>query len=178
MDVVGTTPTLEVHERPGRSEAAAVVRGARGDIAATFDRLLWLAGAALALIASAVLMASVVPVLAVLPLFAVPAVLATQAADKKRGQAAQRAMARTRLAGHLFTLATTAAPGRETRLFGLAGELRRRHREEWDSAGRDIARTDRRARVPVALAWLFFVLAYAPALPAMGGGGLAGEAAP
>ena len=176
IDVVGTTPTLEVHERPGRSEAAAVVRGARGDIAAAFDRLLWLAGAALALIASAVLMATVVPVLAVLPLFAVPAVLATQAADKKRGQAGRRAAPRTRLAAHLFTLATTAAPGRETRLFGLAGELRRRHREEWDSAGRDIARTDRRARVPVALAWLLFVLAYAVAIAAMVRAGLAGDA--
>jgi ATP-binding cassette subfamily B protein len=176
IDVVGTTPTLEVHERPGRSDKAAVVRGARGDIGAAFDRLLWLAGAALALIASAVLMASVVPVLAVLPLFAVPAVLATQAADKKRGQAVRRATPRTRLAGHLFTLATTAAPGRETRLFGLAGELRRRHREEWDSGGRDIARTDRRARVPVALAWLFFVLAYAAAIVLMVRAGLAGDA--
>jgi ATP-binding cassette subfamily B protein len=176
IDVAGTTPTLEVHERPGRSEAAAVVRGARGDIAAAFDRLLWLAGAALALIASAVLMATVVPVLAVLPLFAVPAVLATQAADKKRGQAGRRATPRTRLAAHLFTLATTAAPGRETRLFGLAGELRRRHREEWDSAGQDIARTHRRARVPVALAWLLFVLAYAIAIAAMVRAGLAGDA--
>jgi ATP-binding cassette subfamily B protein len=121
-------------------------------------------------------MASVVPVLAVLPLFAVPAVLATRAADKKRGQAVQRATPRTRLAGHLFTLATTAATGRETRLFGLASELRRRHREEWDSAGRDIARTDRRARVPVALAWLFFVLAYATAIVLMVRAGLAGDA--
>jgi ATP-binding cassette, subfamily B, bacterial len=176
IDVVGTTPTLEVHERPGRAEAAAAVRGARGDIAAAFDRLLWLAGATLALIASAVLMASVVPIVAVLPLFAVPAVLATQAADKKRGQAVRRVMPRTRLAGHLFTLATTAAPGRETRLFGLASELRRRHREEWDSGGRDIARTDRRARVPVALAWLFFVLAYATAITLMVRAGLAGDA--
>jgi ATP-binding cassette, subfamily B, bacterial len=176
IDVVGTTPTLEVHERPSRSEAAAVVRGARGDIAAAFDRLLWLAGAALALIASAALMAAVVPVLAVLPLFAVPAVLATQAADKRRGQAVRRATPRTRLAAHLFTLATTAAPGREARLFGLAGELARRHREEWDSAGRDIARTDRRARVPVALAWLLFVLAYAAAVAAMVRAGLAGDA--
>jgi ATP-binding cassette subfamily B protein len=176
IDVVGTTPTLEIHERSSRSDKAAVVRGARGDIAAAFDRLLWLTGAALALIASAVLMASVVPVLAVLPLFAVPAVLATQAADKKRGQAVQRATPRTRLAGHLFTLATTAATGRETRLFGLAGELRRRHREEWDSGGQDIARTDRRARVPVALAWLFFVLAYATAIVLMVRAGLAGEA--
>jgi ATP-binding cassette subfamily B protein len=176
IDVAGTTPTLEIHERPGRSDKAAMVRGARGDIGAAFDRLLWLAGAALALIASAVLMASVVPVLAVLPLFAVPAVLATQAADKKRGQAVRRATPRTRLAGHLFTLATMAAPGRETRLFGLAGELRRRHREEWDSGGRDIARTDRRARVPVALAWLFFVLAYAAAIVLMVRAGLAGDA--
>ncbi len=176
VDVVGTTPTLEIHERSSRSDKAAVVRGARGDIAMAFDRLLWLAGAALALIASAVLMASVVPVLAVLPLFAVPAVLATRAADEKRGQSVQRATPRTRLAGHLFTLATTAATGRETRLFGLASELRRRHREEWDSGGRDIARTDRRARVPVALAWLFFVLAYATAIALMVRAGLAGDA--
>jgi ATP-binding cassette subfamily B protein len=176
IDVAGTTPTLEIHERPGRSDKAAVVRGARGDIGPGFDRLLWLAGAALALIASAALLASVVPILAVLPLFAVPAVLATQAADSKRGQAVQRATPRTRLAGHLFTLATTAAPGRETRLFGLASELRDRHREEWDSAGRDIARTDRRARVPVALAWLLFVLAYATAIVLMVRAGLAGDA--
>ncbi|MEV4116334.1 ABC transporter ATP-binding protein [Nonomuraea sp. NPDC049695] len=176
IDVVGTTPTLEIHERSGRSDKAAVVRGARREIGPAFDRLLWLAGAALALIASAVLMASVVPILAVLPLFAVPAVLATQAADKKRGQAVQRATPRTRLAGHLFTLATTAAPGREIRLFGLASELRRRHREEWDSGGQDIARTDRRARVPVALAWLFFVLAYAIAIALMVRAGLAGDA--
>ncbi|MFG1863064.1 ABC transporter ATP-binding protein [Microbispora bryophytorum] len=176
IDVVGTTPTLEIHERSSRSEKAAAVRGARGDIGPAFDRLLWLAGAALALIASAVLMASVVPILAVLPLFAVPAVLATQAADKKRGRAVQCATPRTRLAGHLFTLATTAAPGRETRLFGLASELRRRHREEWDSAGQDIARTDRRTRVPVALAWLFFVLAYATAIVLMVRAGLAGDA--
>jgi ATP-binding cassette, subfamily B, bacterial len=176
IDVVGTTPTLEIHERSSRSDKAAVVRGARGDIGAAFDRVLWLAGAALALIASAVLMASVVPVLAVLPLFAVPAVLATQAADKKRGQAVQRATPRTRLAGHLFTLATTAATGRETRLFGLAGELRRRHREQWDIGGRDIARADLRARVPVALAWLLFVLAYAAAIAATVRAGLAGDA--
>jgi ATP-binding cassette subfamily B protein len=176
IEAAGTTPTLEIHERPSRSGQAAAVRGARGDIAAGFDRLLWLAGAALALTASAALMASVVPVLAVLPLFAVPAVLATRAADKKRGQAGRRAAPGTRLAGHLFTLATAAAPARETRLFGLAGELRRRHCEEWDTAGRDIARTDGRARVPVALAWLLFVLAYGTALVVMVRAGLAGDA--
>ncbi|MGW1029846.1 hypothetical protein ACWD4J_40295 [Streptomyces sp. NPDC002577] len=49
IDVVGTTPTLEVHERSSRSDKAAVVRGARGEIGPGFDRLLWLAGAALAL---------------------------------------------------------------------------------------------------------------------------------
>lgn len=58
IDVVGTTPTLEVHERSSRSDKAAVVRGALGDIGAAFDRLLWLGGAALALIASAVAVSS------------------------------------------------------------------------------------------------------------------------
>ncbi|GAA4956847.1 ABC transporter ATP-binding protein [Actinoplanes utahensis] len=176
IDVVGTTPTLEIHENSGRSERAAVVRGARNEIGPGFDRLMWLAGAALALIGSAVLMASVVPVLALLPLFAVPTVLATQAADKKRGKAVERATPSTRLAGHLFQLATTAAPARETRLFGLAGELRSRHRTTWDEAGRDIARSDGRARLPVVLAWLFFVLAYAAAIVLMVRAGLSGDA--
>jgi ATP-binding cassette subfamily B protein len=176
IDVIGTTPTLEVHERAGRSDKAEVVRGARGEIGPGFDRLMWLGGAALALVTSAILMASVVPVLAVLPLFAVPTVLATQAADKRRGKAVGQAAPRTRLAGHLFSLATTAAPGRETRLFGLAGELRRRHRQEWDASGREIARADGRAQVMVALAWLFFVLAYATAIFLMVRAGLAGEA--
>ncbi|MCC2321232.1 ATP-binding cassette domain-containing protein [Cellulomonas xiejunii] len=176
IDVVGTTPTLEVHERSTRSDKAALVHRARGQIGPGFDRLMWLGGAALALVASAVLMASVVPVLAVLPLFAVPTVLATQAADKKRGQAERRVTPHTRLADHLFSLATTAAPGRETRLFGLAGELRRRHRVAWDAGGQDIARTDLKARVPVALAWLLFVLAYAAAVVLMVRAGLAGEA--
>lgn len=176
IDVVATTPTLEIHERASRSDTASVVRGAHGEIGRGFDRLLWLAGAASTLIASAVLMAWVVPALAVLPLFAVPTVLATRAADGRRGRAVRRATPRTRLAGHLFTLATTAGPGRETRLLGLADELRRRHREQWDAAGGDIARTDRRARVPVALAWLLFVLAYAGAVVAMVRAGLAGDA--
>ncbi|MGF1242383.1 ABC transporter ATP-binding protein, partial [Streptomyces sp. 2-6] len=72
--------------------------------------------------------------------------------------------------------ATTAAPGRETRLFGLAGELRRRHRAQWDAAGRDIAQTDGRARVRVALAWLLFVLAYAGAIVLMVRAALSGQA--
>ena len=176
IDAVGTTPTLEVHERSSRSDKVAVVRGAQGEIGRGFDRLMWLTGAALALVASAVLMASVVPVLAALPLFAVPTVLATQAADKKRGRATGRTTPRTRLADHLFTLATTAGPGREIRLFGLAGELRRRHRMEWDAAGQDIARTDARARIPVAVAWLLFVLAYAAAIVLMVRAGLTGDA--
>nr|WP_237512042.1 MULTISPECIES: ABC transporter ATP-binding protein [unclassified Streptomyces] len=176
IGVVGTTPTLEVHERPSRSDKAATARATRGQIGPAFDRLLWLTGAALALIVSAVLMASVVPVLAALPLFAVPTVLATKAADKRRGDAEERTTPSTRLAGHLFTLATTAAPGRETRLFGLAGELRRRHRAQWDAAGRDIAQTDGRARVRVALAWLLFVLAYAGAIVLMVRAALSGQA--
>jgi hypothetical protein len=58
IDVVGTTPTLEIHERSSRSDQAAVVRGARGDIGAAFDRLLWLAGAALGLIVAVVAVTS------------------------------------------------------------------------------------------------------------------------
>lgn len=176
IDVAGTTPTLEIHERPDRVRRAAAVRGGRADVREGFDRILWLTGAALVWASSAVLMASVVPVLAVLPLFALPVLLATRMADRRRGAADERAAPPTRLAEHLFTLAATAGPGRETRLFGLAGELRRRHREQWDRGGRDLAVADLRSRVPLALAWLFFVLAYAIAMVLMVRAGLTGHA--
>lgn len=176
IDVAGTTPTLEIHERPDRAGKAAAVRGGRDHIREGFDRVLWLAGAALVWISSAVLMASVVPILAVLPLFAVPVLLATRVADRRRGAAVERTAPRTRLAEHLFTLAATAGPARETRLFGLAGELRRRHREQWDRSGRDIVVTDLRSRIPLALAWLVFVLAYTTAIVLMVRAGLTGDA--
>jgi ATP-binding cassette subfamily B protein len=176
IDVAGTTPTLEIHEHPDRVGKAEAVRGGRADIREGFDRVLWLTGAALVWISSAVLMASVVPILVLLPFFAIPVLLATRLADRKRGEADERAAPRTRLAGHLFTLAATAGPGRETRLFGLAAELRRRHREQWDRGGRDIAVTDLRSRIPLALAWLLFVLAYATAIVLMVRAGLTGDA--
>jgi ATP-binding cassette, subfamily B, bacterial len=176
IDAAGTTPTLEIHERPDRAGKAAAVRGGRADIREGFDRVLWLIGAALVWISTAVLMAAVVPILAVLPLFAIPVLLATRLAERRRGAAVERTAPRTMLADHLFTLATTARPGRETRLFGLAGELRRRHGEQWDRGGRDIALTDLRSRIPLALAWLLFVLAYAIAMLLMVRAGLTGDA--
>jgi ATP-binding cassette subfamily B protein len=176
IDVAGTTPTLEIHERPDRAGKAAAVRGGRDHIREGFDRVLWLAGAALVWLSSAVLMASVVPILALLPLFAVPVLLATRVADRRRGAAVERTAPRTRLAEHLFTLAATAGPARETRLFGLAGELRRRHREQWDRGGRDLVVSDLRSRIPLALAWLVFVLAHATAIVLMVRAGLTGDA--
>ncbi|MEV4569727.1 ABC transporter ATP-binding protein [Nonomuraea sp. NPDC049419] len=176
IDVAGTTPTLEIHERPGRAGRAAAVRAGRHDIREGFDRVLWLTGAALVWVSSALLMASVVPILAVLPLFAVPVLLATRRADRAHGAAVERAAPRTGLAEHLFALAATAGTGRETRLFGLAGELRRRHRDQWDRAGRDVLVADLRSRVPLALAWLVFVLAYASAIVLMVRAGLTGDA--
>ncbi len=176
IDVVGTTPTLEVHERPDRAGKAAAVRDGRHGIREGFDRIMWLTGAVLVWMSSALLMASVVPVLAVLPLFAVPVLLATRMVERNRGAAVERTEGSARLAEHLFTLATTAGPGRETRLFGLADELRRRHREQWDRGGRAIAASDLRSRVPLALAWLVFVLAYATAMVLMVRAGLTGDA--
>src|SRR5258708_2944208 len=101
----------------------------RADLGQSFATAMVLAGAVLLLGASTAFLAAIVPVLVVLPLFAVPALLAAQRTERKRGLALLQAMPATRLARHLFALATTAAPAREVRLFGLAGELTRRHRQ-------------------------------------------------
>jgi ATP-binding cassette subfamily B protein len=176
ITVLGTTPTLEIHERGDLRDQAANVRSLRSDLGQSFDTTMMLAGAVLLLIASTVLLATIVPALAALPLFAVPALLATQRTERKRGEAVLRMMPLTRLARHLFTLATAASSGREVRLFGLANELERRHREQWDRAGRDILRAEAPARAVVALAWFLFVAAYGTAMLLIARAGLDGSA--
>src|SRR5947207_3026935 len=74
------------------------------------------------------LLMSIHPALALLLLFALPAVLTSTWRPGVERAAQERAMPYNRLARHLFTLATTAAPGKEVRVTGIGERLIRDRR--------------------------------------------------
>jgi ATP-binding cassette subfamily B protein len=69
-----------------------------------------------------------------------------------------------RLARHLFTLATTASPGKEVRVTGIGPSLVSQRRQAWNFGHRPIAAVRWRSALWHTLAWAFFGAAYVGAI--------------
>src|SRR2546428_12716526 len=78
------------------------------------------------------LLASIHPALVLLAVFAVPTVLTSTWRPAVERSAQQRAAQPRRLARHLFTIGTTAAPGKEVRVAGIGSRLIVQRREAWE----------------------------------------------
>jgi len=81
---------------------------------------------------TAALLMSIHPALALLLVFAVPTVVSSSWRPAVERDAEESSAEHNRLAMHLFTMATTAAPGKEVRVTGIGDELVRRRRREWE----------------------------------------------
>ena len=110
------------------------------------------------------LLASIHPALVLLVIFAVPTVMtSTWRPDVER--AAQECGApMSRLARHLFTLATTAAPGKEVRVTGIGERLIKQRRAAWEGWYGPVASARWGSAWWHALAWAIFGLAYVGAV--------------
>ncbi|WP_020579943.1 ABC transporter ATP-binding protein [Actinopolymorpha alba] len=102
--------------------------------------------------------------LLLLPVVAVPAAWLARSAETLREKAELRTAEDRRSAQHLFTLATSAAPGKEVRLYGLADELLDRHARLSGNVHRGIEAAQLRAVAANAGGWVLFVLAYVGAV--------------
>ena len=78
------------------------------------------------------LLVSIDPALALLAVFAVPAVVISTWRPAVERAALERSAQANRLARHLFTLATTAPPGKEVRVIGIGARLVTARREAWE----------------------------------------------
>jgi ATP-binding cassette, subfamily B, bacterial len=112
------------------------------------------------LLVSAGVLVKVSPLLVALPLIAVPAALLTQRAEQMRIRADQAAAADRRMLGHLSSVASTVASGKEIRMFGLQQELAVRHRELSRSVERSTEPAAFRAYGVGLAGWLIFALTY------------------
>jgi ATP-binding cassette subfamily B protein len=110
------------------------------------------------------LLASIHPALILLAVFAVPTVLTSTWRPQVERSAQERGAQTNRLARHLFTIATTAPPGKEVRVTGIGELLVSERRSAWESGYEPVAAARWGSALWHTLAWAIFGLAYVGAV--------------
>ena len=110
------------------------------------------------------LLASIHPALLLLAVFAVPTVLTSTWRPAVERSAQERGAQSNRLARHLFTIATTAPPGKEVRVTGIGERLVTDRRWAWECWYGPVAAARWGSALWHALAWAIFGLAYVGAV--------------
>jgi len=110
------------------------------------------------------LLASIHPALILLAVFAVPTVLTSTWRPGIERSAQERGAQTNRLARHLFTIATTAPPGKEVRVTGIGERLVTERRDAWERWYGPVAAARRGSALWHALAWSIFGFAYVGAV--------------
>jgi ABC-type multidrug transport system fused ATPase/permease subunit len=127
MVLMSGVPGLAHHEQPAYLRELDLLREERGRLAWMTNATAGIIRVAVGLGASLVLLARLDPVLLVLPLFGVVSFWTGRRGQELWIQATEATAEPERLRQHLFGLATAAMPGKEVRVFDLAGELIDRH---------------------------------------------------
>ena len=125
-----------------------------------FSTLGWI----LRLAVTMALLASIHPALLLLVVFAVPTVLTSTWRPEVERSAQLRGAQTNRLARHLFTVATTAPPGKEVRVAGIGERLIAQRRASWESWYGPVAAARWGSALWHALAWAIFGAAYVGAV--------------
>jgi len=110
------------------------------------------------------LLGSIHPALLLLAVFAIPTVLTSGWRPAVERAAQERGAPHNRLARHLFTIATTAAPGKEVRVTGIGQRLVTDRRAAWERWYSPVAAVRWASAWWLALGWAIFGLAYVGAV--------------
>ncbi len=151
---------IEHQERAEFADRIAILEQELQQIQNGFYAVLSLSSLAVAIALTGLLLALVNPVLLLLPLVAFPPLIAGRQAQLVLDRARDATAPDTRLAMHLFRLATAAGPAKELRVFRLQDEIRRRHRELWEKTTRRLWRAQLKAMVLRAAGQLVFAAGY------------------
>jgi ATP-binding cassette subfamily B protein len=110
------------------------------------------------------LLMSIHPLLALLAAFALPTVLTSTWRPGVERAAEERGASANRLARHLFTLATTAPPGKEVRVTRIGDRLVEDRRAAWERWYKPVASARWSSALWHTLAWAIFGAAYVAAV--------------
>ena len=124
--------TIEHHERREYLDRLSVLRNQVFVLDHMYMSLFSTCGWVVRLSLTVALLMSIHPALAVLVVLAAPTMLSSSWRPGVERAAEEASAEHQRLAAHLFTTTTTAAPGKEVRVTGIGDQLVRRRRAEWD----------------------------------------------
>src|SRR6476661_9275871 len=157
-------PTVAHQERPEYLDRLFMLRNQVFVLDHMYMSLFSTLGWILRLGVTMALLASIHPALILLAVFAVPTVLTSTWRPGVERSAQERGAQTNRLARHLFTVATTAPPGKEVRVTGIGERLVTQRREAWERGYGPIAAARWGSAVWNTLAWAIFGLAYVGAV--------------
>jgi ATP-binding cassette subfamily B protein len=156
--------TIAHHERPEYLDRLAMLRDQIFVLDHMYMSLFSTCGWILRLVVTVALLASIHPALVLLAVFALPTVFTSTWRPAVERAAHERAAQPNRLARHLFTIATTAPPGKEVRVAGIGHRLIAQRRAAWERGYTPVAAARWGSARWHTLAWALFGLAYVGAI--------------
>jgi ATP-binding cassette subfamily B protein len=158
--LLATVATIAHHERPEYLDRLAVLRDQVFVLDHMYMSLFSTCGWILRLGVTVVLLMSINPALALLVAFALPTVLTSTWRPGIERAAERRGASANRLARHLFTIATTAPPGKEVRVTRIGNRLVKLRREAWERWYGPVAAARWGSAAWHTVAWLIFGAGY------------------
>ena len=152
------------HERPEYLDRLAMLRDQVFVLDHMYMSVFATCGWILRLGVTIALLVSIHPALALLAVFALPTVLTSTWRPGVERVVEERVASMNRLARHLFTVATTAAPGKEVRVTRIGDRLVRQRRETWERWYGPVARARWASALWHTLGWAIFGAAYVVAV--------------
>jgi ATP-binding cassette, subfamily B, bacterial len=162
--LLASIPTLAHQERPEYLDRLSVLRNQVFMLDHMYMSLFTTCGWILRLGVTVALLVSIHPALALLTLFAMPPVFTSTWRPAVERAAYEAGAAPGRLARHLFDIATTAAPGKDVRVAGIANRLITQRRETWEGGNQPIAGARWTSAAWHTLAWAIFGAGYVGAI--------------
>ena len=156
--------TIAHHERPEYLDRLSVLRHQVFVLDHMYMSVFTTSGWILRLAVTIVLLVTVHPALVLLAVFALPTVLTSTWRPAVERVAQERGAQAARLARHLFTIATTAPPGKEVRVTGIGRRLVTNRREAWEQWYRPVGAARWGSAAWHTLAWTVFGGAYVGAI--------------
>jgi ATP-binding cassette subfamily B protein len=162
--LIASISTIAHHERPDYLDRLSLLRHQVFFLDHMYMSVFSTAGWILRLGVTLVLLASIHPALLLLAIFAIPTALTSSWRPEVERAAQERGAQSARLSRHLFTTATTAAPGKEVRVLGIGDRLVAGRRDAWERWYAPVASARWASAALHALAWMVFGAAYVGAV--------------
>jgi ATP-binding cassette subfamily B protein len=159
-----TVATIAHQERPEYLDRLSMLRNQVFVLDHMYVSLFSTLGWILRLAVTMALLASIHPALMLLVVFAIPTVLTSTWRPEVERSAQERGAQTNRLARHLFTIATSASPGKEVRVARIGERLITERRASWERWYGPVAAARGGSAWWYALAWAIFGFAYVGAI--------------